>query len=86
VGDEVVVQDGARGHRVHRAEAGGFVRYRDQMYKTLAWTGECWSWYKANGVDGWVTAMFSGSAISYHQLVKEIRAEAFEIRYRSANR
>lgn len=29
MGDEVVVQDGARGHRVDRAETGGFVRYRD---------------------------------------------------------
>ena len=63
-----------------------FVRYGDQIHKTLTWTGACRSWYKANRVDGRVTATFAGSAILYHQLVSEIRPEDFEIRYRSVNR
>jgi hypothetical protein len=34
------------------------VRYGDQIHKTLTWTGGCRSWYKANRVDGRVTATF----------------------------
>ena len=63
-----------------------FVRYGDQIHKTLTWTGGCRSWYKANQVNGQVTATFAGSAISHNQLVSEIRPEDFEIRYRSKNR
>lgn len=64
-----------------------FVRYGDQIHKTLTWTGGCRSWYKANRVDGRVTATFAGSAILYEKLVNgRLRPEDFEIRYRSANR
>ena len=63
-----------------------FVRYGDQIHKTLTWTGGCRSWYKSNRVNGRVTATFAGSAILYHQMVKQIRPEDFEIRYRSRNR
>lgn len=63
-----------------------FVRYGDQIHKTLTWTGGCRSWYKANRVNGRVTATFAGSAILYHKLIERIRPEDFEIRYRSANR
>jgi len=64
-----------------------FVRYGDQIHKTLAWTGGCRSWYKANRIDGRVTATFAGSAILYEKLVNgRIRPEDFEIRYRSTNR
>ncbi|KAK5120511.1 hypothetical protein LTR85_006166 [Meristemomyces frigidus] len=64
-----------------------FVRYGDQIHETLVWTGGCRSWYKANRVDGRVTATFAGSAILYEKLVNgRIRPEDFEIRYRSANR
>ena len=64
-----------------------FVRYGDQIHKTLTWTGGCRSWYKANRVNGRVTATFAGSAILYEKLVNgRIRGEDFEIRYRSSNR
>lgn len=64
-----------------------FVRYGDQIHKTLVWTGGCRSWYKANRVDGRVTATFAGSAILYEKIVNgKIRGEDFDIRYRSANR
>jgi hypothetical protein len=65
---------------------GEFVRYGDQIHKTLTWTDGCRSRYKANRVDGRVTATFAGSAILHSQLVKKIRADEFEIRYRSADR
>jgi len=63
-----------------------FVRYGDQIHKTLTWTGGCRSWYKANRVNGRVTATFAGSAILYEKMVKQLRPEDFDIRYRSANR
>ena len=63
-----------------------FVRYGDQIHKTLTWTGGCRSWYKANRVNGRVTATFAGSAILYEKMVKTLRPEDFDIRYRSANR
>ncbi|KXS95126.1 hypothetical protein AC578_2889 [Pseudocercospora eumusae] len=64
-----------------------FCRYSDQIHKTLTWTGSCRSWYKANRVNGRVTATFAGSAILYEKLVNaELRGEDFDIRYRSANR
>lgn len=64
-----------------------FVRYGDQIHKTLTWTGGCRSWYKANRVNGRVTATFAGSAILYEKLVNgRLRPEDFEIKYRSANR
>jgi hypothetical protein len=63
-----------------------FVRYSDQIHKTLTWTGACRSWYKKNRVDGRVTATFAGSALVYRRLISELRAEDFEIRYRSRNR
>ena len=63
-----------------------FVRYGDQIHKTLTWTGGCRSWYKNNRVDGRVTATFAGSAILYHQMIKELRPEDFEIKYRQKNR
>lgn len=64
-----------------------FVRYGDEIHKTLTWTGGCRSWYKANRINGRVTATFAGSAILYEKLVNgRIRPEDFIIRYRSANR
>jgi cation diffusion facilitator CzcD-associated flavoprotein CzcO len=64
-----------------------FVRYGDQIHKTLTWTGGCRSWYKANRINGRVTATFAGSAILYEKLVNgRLRPEDFEIHYRSANR
>lgn len=35
---------------------------------------------------GFADGFLAGSAILYHQMVKQIRPEDFEIRYRSANR
>lgn len=64
----------------------GFVRYGDQIHKTLTWTGGCKSWYKGNRVDGRVTATFPGSALLFQKLVERIRPEDFHIKYRSRNR
>lgn len=63
-----------------------FCRYGDEIHKRLIWSGGCKSWYKKNRVDGRVTATFAGSALLYKRLISEIRAEDFEIEYRSPNR
>ncbi|KAJ5116541.1 hypothetical protein N7456_000889 [Penicillium angulare] len=69
-----------------RSAEEAFVRYGDEVHKTLVWTGGCKSWYKRNRVDGRVTALFGGSAILFNRLINEIRAEDFEIEYNSPNR
>ncbi|KAL1955024.1 hypothetical protein VTO42DRAFT_315 [Malbranchea cinnamomea] len=56
-----------------------FVRYGNEIHKTLIWTGSCKSWYKRNKVDGRVTA------ILLHRMISELRPEDFEIEYRSPN-
>lgn len=59
--------------------------YGDELHKTLVWTGGCKSWYKQGTVDGKVTALFAGSGMLYHRLIRQLRPEDFEIVYRSAN-
>ncbi|EAU37569.1 conserved hypothetical protein [Aspergillus terreus NIH2624] len=68
-----------------RCREEAFVRYGDEVHKTLVWTGSCKSWYKRNTVDGRVTALFGGSAVLFHRLISEIRGEDFEIEYNSPN-
>ena len=63
-----------------------FVRYGDEIHKTLVWTGSCSSWYKNHRVDGRVTATWPGSALLYREMIEEIRPEDFDIRYVSRNK
>lgn len=42
--------------------------------------------YKNHRIDGKVTAVWAGSAISYYEMIERIRPEDFEIVYRSKNR
>ncbi|KAL4951353.1 hypothetical protein BDW69DRAFT_201506 [Aspergillus filifer] len=62
-----------------------FVRYGDEVHKTIVWTGGCKSWYKRNKEGGRVTALFGGSALLFNRLISELRPEDFEIEYRSLN-
>ncbi|KAF9874362.1 cyclohexanone 1, 2-monooxygenase [Colletotrichum karsti] len=62
-----------------------FIKYSDQVHKTLVWSGGCKSWYKRNRVDGRVTALFGGSAHLFNRMLSEIRAEDFNICYRTSN-
>lgn len=64
-----------------------FVRYGDEIHKTLTWTGGCKSWYKNHRVDGRVTATWPGSALLYREIITaELRGEDWDIRYFSKNR
>lgn len=62
-----------------------FIKYSDQVHKTLVWSGGCSSWYKRGRVDGRVTALFGGSAQVFNRMLTEIRAEDFDIKYRTSN-
>ncbi|KAK0777419.1 hypothetical protein LTR75_015961 [Friedmanniomyces endolithicus] len=62
-----------------------FNDYCDEIHKTLVWSGDCDSWYKRGTKDGRVTALFGGSALLYKRMIENIRAEDFDITYRSEN-
>lgn len=62
-----------------------FVRYGDEIHKTLVWTGSCSSWYKRGRVNGRVTALFAGGAVLFKRLISEIRGEDYDIVYNSTN-
>lgn len=62
-----------------------FIRYTDQIHKTLVWSGGCKSWYKRNRVNGRVTALFGGSAHLFNRMLSDIRGEDFNLTYRTAN-
>ncbi|KAK1561571.1 uncharacterized protein LY79DRAFT_531164 [Colletotrichum navitas] len=62
-----------------------FMRYGDEIHKTLVWTGACRSWWKRGTRDGRVTVLFGGGIHLFCQLMREIRSEDFEIVYRSNN-
>lgn len=63
-----------------------FVKYGEEVHKTLVWTDSCQSWYKKNRVDGRVTAAFGGSAMLYKELISSLRPEDFDVEYRERNR
>lgn len=62
-----------------------FIRYSDQIHKTLVWSGGCKSWYKRNSVDGRVTALFAGSAHLFQRILSQIRGEDFDVCYCTSN-
>ncbi|GIZ43150.1 hypothetical protein CKM354_000638800 [Cercospora kikuchii] len=68
-----------------RSKVEAFMRYQDQVHKTLVWSGGCSSWYKRGRVDGRVTALFGGSAHLFNRLLSDIRGEDFDIVYRTEN-
>lgn len=62
-----------------------FIKYSDEIHKTLVWTGSCTSWYKRGTKDGRVTALFGGSAQLFNRIITDIRAEDFDITYNTSN-
>ncbi|KAJ9646739.1 hypothetical protein H2204_000431 [Knufia peltigerae] len=67
------------------ASVQAFCEYQDEIHKNLVWTGGCRSWYKRGTQDGKVTALFAGSAVVFNAMMKEIRAEHYDIVYNSRN-
>jgi hypothetical protein len=59
------------------------IHYGDRIHSRMIWSDSCSSWFKRNSVLGRVTAAFAGSALLFRELVSEIRAEDFDIEYRS---
>jgi hypothetical protein len=68
-----------------REKTTSFIRYGDQIHKTLVWTGNCSSWYKRGRKDGRVTALFGGSAMLFNRMLGDIRGEDFDITYNTEN-
>ncbi|KAH8897970.1 FAD/NAD(P)-binding domain-containing protein [Thozetella sp. PMI_491] len=68
-----------------KAVADAFIKYGDEVHKTLVWTGSCSSWYKRGTVNGRVTALFGGSAHLFQRMMADLRTEDFEITYNTAN-
>ncbi|KAJ4322631.1 hypothetical protein N0V94_002284 [Neodidymelliopsis sp. IMI 364377] len=68
-----------------RDKVDAFMKYQDEVHKTLVWSGGCSSWYKRGRVDGRVTALFGGSAQLFNRLITDIRGEDFDITYRTEN-
>jgi hypothetical protein len=68
-----------------RSVVDSFMKYGDEIHKTLVWSGGCKSWYKRGRVDGRVTALFGGSAHLFNRLLGDIRGEDFDIKYNSEN-
>lgn len=68
-----------------RTSVKAFCEYQDEIHKNLVWTGSCRSWYKRGTQDGKVTALFAGSAVVFNHMMKEIRAEHYDIVYNSQN-
>jgi cation diffusion facilitator CzcD-associated flavoprotein CzcO len=61
------------------------VKTQEQIHNTLVWTGSCSSWYKRGRVNARVTALFGGSAQLFNRMLRDIRAEDFDIEYRTEN-
>jgi hypothetical protein len=59
--------------------------YGDNIHKRLTWSDSCSSWFKRDTVHGRVTAAFAGTPLLFRALVSEIRAEDFDIAYRTSN-
>ncbi|SPO01644.1 related to monooxigenase [Cephalotrichum gorgonifer] len=68
-----------------REKVDDFIKYCDEIHKTLVWTGACSSWYKRGRVNGRVTALFGGSAHLFNRMLGEIRGEDFDVVYNTAN-
>jgi hypothetical protein len=68
-----------------REKVDAFMKYQDEVHKTLVWSGGCSSWYKRGRVDGRVTALFGGSAQLFNRMLGDIRGEDFDITYKTPN-
>uniref|UniRef100_A0A8H7KCV7 FAD/NAD(P)-binding domain-containing protein n=1 Tax=Bionectria ochroleuca TaxID=29856 RepID=A0A8H7KCV7_BIOOC len=63
-----------------RQEANDEFNEHIQTYlQRTVWTGNCRSWYKHNGVDGPVTAVYGGTTFHYMEALKNPRWEDFHI-------
>lgn len=57
-----------------------------QLINVFSGPGAALAGSKKNGRDARVTANWPGSGLLFHEMLKEIRGEDFEFRFRSPNR
>jgi hypothetical protein len=60
--------------------------YTQEFLKRTVWTTGCRSWYKNGQIEGKITALYAGSILHYGEMLKDLRAEHFDIEYNSKNR
>jgi hypothetical protein len=57
-----------------------------ELMKRLVWSSACRSWFKNGKTHGPVTAIYPGSRLHFFELLKEVRWEDYDIKWRSGNR
>lgn len=58
-----------------------FIAHKDQFMKQTVWHDPCRSWYKGQGPDGPVTALWPGSTLHYIEALMEVRLDDWEVKY-----
>ena len=61
-------------------------QHTHELMKRLVWSSPCRSWFKMGKQHGPVTAIYPGSRLHYFEMLKNVRYEDYDIKYRSRNR
>ncbi|EKG13648.1 hypothetical protein MPH_09113 [Macrophomina phaseolina MS6] len=58
-----------------------FNAYVDWFMARTVWSDDCRSWYKKHSADGRITGLWPGSALHFHEAIREVRWDDWEVRY-----
>lgn len=59
-----------------------FNDYSDWFMTRTVWSDDCRSWYKNHSKDGRVTGLWPGSALHFHEAIREVRWDDWDVKYR----
>lgn len=57
-----------------------------ELMKRLVWSSACRSWFKNGATHGPVTAIYPGSRLHFFELLKDVRWEDYDLKWRTDNR
>lgn len=60
--------------------------YTHELMKRMVWSSSCRSWFKNGKAHGPVTAIYPGSRLHFHELLREVRWEDYDLTYGTNNR
>lgn len=60
--------------------------YTHELMKRMHWSSSCRSWFKNGKVHGPVTAIYPGSRLHFHELLRDVRWEDYDLTYFTDNR
>lgn len=63
-----------------------FYNHTHELMKRLVWSAPCRSWFKNGKTHGPVTAIWPGSRLHFFEVMKEVRWEDYNVRWRTGNR